>query len=86
MVALMTIFYRPIQPRDFRCLSLAVMSWYRHFGIKVGEHDSHILCSAAIQLFNDGRTDVEDLTAGLLEMFPVPDLLKINAPTSQSIH
>lgn len=82
----MTIFYRPIRPQDFRSLSEAVMTWYRHFGVAVSEHDSQILCSAAIQLFNDGKTDVEDLAAGLIEMFPAPDLLKMNAPTSQSIH
>ncbi|ANK95227.1 MULTISPECIES: hypothetical protein [Rhizobium] len=56
------------------------------FGVSVSEHDSQILCSAAIQLFNDGKTDVDDLAAGLIEMFPAPDLLKINAPASQSIH
>ncbi|WP_167376998.1 hypothetical protein [Rhizobium aegyptiacum] len=84
--AFMAIFYRPILPQDFKCLSKAVMSWYRHFGVAVSEHDSQILCSAAIQLFNDGKTDVDDLASGLIEMFPAPDLLKINAPTSQSIH
>ena len=82
----MTIFYRPILPQDFKCLSKAVMSWYRHFGVAVSEHDSQILCSAAIQLFNDGKTDVDDLASGVIEMFPAPDLLKINAPTSQSVH
>ncbi|MBB3350284.1 hypothetical protein HJB80_05385 [Rhizobium lentis] len=82
----MSIFYRPILPQDFRCLSKAVMSWYRHFGVSVSEHDSQILCSAAIQLFNEGKTDVDELAAGLIEMFPAPDLLKINAATSHSIH
>ena len=57
----MAIFYRPILPQDFRCLSKAVM--YRHFGVAVSEHDSQILCRVAIQLFNDGKTDVDDFAA-----------------------
>ncbi|WP_246826391.1 hypothetical protein [Rhizobium binae] len=50
------------------------------FRVSVSEHDSQ-MCSAAIQLFNDGKTNVDDLVAGLIEMFPAPDLLKSNAPT-----
>ncbi|WP_434730226.1 hypothetical protein [Rhizobium binae] len=42
------------------------------FRVSVSEHDSQILCSAAIQLFNDGKTNVDDLVAGLIEMFPAP--------------
>jgi hypothetical protein len=84
--AFMSILYGPVLAHDFRCLSMAVVSWYRHFGVKASEQSSQVLCSAAIGLFNNGRTEIEDLAEGLIEMFPVPDLLKVNAPTSSSTH
>jgi hypothetical protein len=79
-------FYRAMRPQDFRALSDAIQCWYNHFGIPATDRDTSVLCSAALNLFSDGRTDARDLAAGLLEMFPDPVLMKQNARSSQAVH
>jgi hypothetical protein len=77
---------RPMYPQDFKVLSMAVQSWYRHFEVKACHYNTERLCIAAIALFNDGRTGVEEIASGLIEMFPAPYLLKIDARTSMAVH
>jgi hypothetical protein len=79
-------FYRAMHPQDFQALSDAIQCWYEHFGIPATDQDTSVLCSAALDLFNDGRTDARDLAAGLLEIFPDPVLMKQNARSSQAVH
>jgi hypothetical protein len=79
-------FYRAMHPQDFQALSDAIQRWYEHFGILATDQDTSVLCSAALDLFNGGRTDARDLAAGLLEIFPGPVLMKQNARSSQAVH
>jgi hypothetical protein len=75
-----------MRSEDFEEVTVAINGWYRHFGLSASEHDTSILCSAALELFNHGRMTADDLSAGLLELFPVAELLKQNAPSSKSTH
>jgi hypothetical protein len=75
-----------MSPEDFREITAAIQCWYRHVGIAESDHNTNMLCSAALELFNDGRTKAEDLSAGLLELFPTAELVKQNAKSSRSIH
>jgi hypothetical protein len=75
-----------MHPQDFQTLSDAIQCWYKHFGIHPTDRDTSVLCSAALDLFNDGKTDAQDLVAGLLKIYPDPVLMKQNAFTSQAIH
>jgi hypothetical protein len=79
-------FYRAMHPQDFQALSDAIRCWYSHFGIPTTDRDTSVLCSAALDLFNDGRRDARDLGAGLREIFPDPVLMKQNARSSQAVH
>ena len=75
-----------MNPEDFKAVSAAVQSWYLHFKVEATVHGTGVLCAAAIKLLISGRASVDELSTGLMELFPVPELIRQNAPSSHSVH
>lgn len=77
---------RPIRDADFKILSRAVQAWYRHYGASVNDTRTQVLCSAAIDLYNDGHRTIEEIASRLIDTYNGPDTTRINAATSIAIH
>ncbi|EPE96256.1 hypothetical protein RGCCGE502_21265 [Rhizobium grahamii CCGE 502] len=71
---------------DLAVLSLSVQLWYRHFKAEPDEKTSEVICSAAIDLFNQGHRTQEELTRILIARFPGVFGSIANAPTSIAVH
>jgi hypothetical protein len=82
----MFTFYRPIREAEFKMLSRAVQAWYRHYGASVNDTRTQVLCSAAIDLYNDGHRTIEEIASRLIDTYNGPDTTRINAATSIAIH
>lgn len=71
---------------DFRAMSEAVQNWYRFYEVQPNDQSSHVLCTAAINLYNEGYRTVDDIAAALIVTYAGIWSTKVNAPTSSSIH
>ncbi|TDW20209.1 hypothetical protein EV128_1261 [Rhizobium azibense] len=80
------LFHEPINPEDLETLSKAVQAWYRHYHASVDEQITDKVCSVAMNLFSAGNRTLDDLIAHLIETIPGPEVLRINAHGSNSIH
>ncbi|WP_312862106.1 hypothetical protein [Rhizobium sp. P32RR-XVIII] len=47
---------------------------------------TQVLCSAAIDLYNDGHRTIEEIASRLIDTYNGPDTTRINAATSMAIH
>jgi hypothetical protein len=82
----MTDFNLSLQIEDVNVLSDAVRTWYRHNHATPTELSTQLLCSAAVDLYNQGHRTREELVTLLIMKFDSPDSLKVNAPSSTSHH
>jgi hypothetical protein len=78
--------HEPPRDKDFRMLSEAVQAWYRYYEVAPDEQASHTLCSAAIDLFNEGYRTCDGIATMLIGTYVGRWSTRVNAPTSQSIH
>ncbi|MBB5261773.1 hypothetical protein [Rhizobium leguminosarum] len=79
-------FNPSLQMEDVNVLSEAVRTWYRHNHATPTEQSTQLLCSAAVDLYNQGHRTREELVTLLIMKFASPDSLKVNAPSSTSHH
>ncbi|NEH46801.1 hypothetical protein [Rhizobium leguminosarum] len=82
----MTAFNLSPQIEDVNVLSDAIRTWYRHHHATPTEQSTQLLCSAAVDLYNQGHRTREELITLLMMKFDSPDSLKVNAPSSTSHH
>ncbi len=82
----MFTYNRPIREADFNMLSRAVQAWYRHYGVLANDKCTQVLCSAAIDLYNDGHRTTEEIASLLIDTYNGPDTTTINTATSMAIH
>ncbi|EPE96824.1 hypothetical protein [Rhizobium grahamii] len=78
------MIFRPILNAELALLSHSVQTWYKHFEAAPDLRASETLCSAAIDLFNQGHRTEEELTAILIERYP--GLAAILVTSSIAIH
>jgi len=71
---------------DFRLLSLAVQHWYRHYNVAPTDHATDTLCAAAMNFLREGCRTVEEIAQKLVETYAGLPAIKVNAPSSCSIH
>ncbi|MGB8291607.1 hypothetical protein ACCS68_29115 [Rhizobium beringeri] len=71
---------------DLTAMSEAVQAWYQFYEVPRNDHSSRVLCSAAVELYNDGIRNVDDIAAALIGTYIGVWSTKINAPTSASVH
>jgi hypothetical protein len=71
---------------EFRLMSEAVQAWYRFYEVSPDDRASHVLCNAAIDLYNDGYRTVDDIATVLIGTYVGIWSTKINAATSTSVH
>jgi hypothetical protein len=74
------------QEKEFEMLTKAVRCWYSHYKVSPDDQGNDLLCSSALELFNNGCRTQEELTTHLITMFNGASSLAINAPTSSSSH
>ncbi|MEH7909887.1 hypothetical protein V7798_21515 [Rhizobium laguerreae] len=79
-------FNLSLQIEDVNMLSDAVQIWHRHNHATPTERSTQMLCSAAVDLFNQGHKTREELITLLIMKFDSPDSLKGNAQSSASHH
>ncbi|MBY5337045.1 hypothetical protein HFO99_24555 [Rhizobium leguminosarum] len=82
----MTEFNLSLQVDDVNVLSDAVRTWYRHNHATPTEQSTQLLCSAVVDLYNQGHRTREELITLLITKFDSPHSLKVNAPSSDSHH
>ncbi|WP_064705868.1 hypothetical protein [Rhizobium bangladeshense] len=75
-----------LQLEDVNVLSDAVRTWFLHNHAKPTEPAMQLLCSAAVDLFNQGYRTREELVTLLIMKFDSRHSLQVNAPTSTSHH
>ena len=71
---------------DFRMVSLAVQHWYGHYDVAPTDQVTDTLCTAAINFLREGCRTVEEIAQKLLETYPGLPAIKVNAPSSASVH
>ncbi|KAA0690946.1 hypothetical protein DTW90_29055 [Neorhizobium sp. P12A] len=74
------------KPPDFRAMSEAVQNWYHYYGVPPDEQSSQFLCTAVMNLYNEGYRSVDDLATALIGTYIGISSTKVNAPTSSAIH
>jgi hypothetical protein len=72
--------------RDFRAMSEAVQNWYRFYEVPPNEQSSQVLCTAAINLYNEGYRSADDIATALIGTYVGVWSTKVNAPASSAIH
>ncbi|WP_017957105.1 hypothetical protein [Rhizobium leguminosarum] len=77
-------FNLSLQIEDMNVLSEAVGIWYRHNHATPTDQSTQLLCSAAVDLYNQGHRTREELVTLLITRFDSPDSLQVNAPSSTS--
>ncbi|MBY5572198.1 hypothetical protein HFO55_34435 [Rhizobium leguminosarum] len=82
----MADFNLSLQIEDVNVLSDAVQTWYRHNHAAPTEQSMQLLCSAAVDLYNEGHRTREELVTLLIVKFDNLHSLAVNAPTSTSHH
>jgi hypothetical protein len=75
-----------VREGDLRIVSGAVQTWYRHYRVTPNEEASQVLCSTAVNLFNQGHRTQGELSTLLITKFIGKNSVRINAPTSSSKH
>jgi hypothetical protein len=71
---------------DFRAMSEAVQNWYRFYEVPPDEQSSQVLCTAAIELYNQGYRSAGDIATALIGTYIGIWSTKVNAPASSAIH
>ncbi|MBY3314486.1 hypothetical protein [Rhizobium laguerreae] len=71
---------------DVDVLSDAVRTWYRYNHAAPTEQSMQLLCSAAVDLYNQGHRTSEELVTLLIVKFDSLHSLKVNSPSSASHH
>ncbi|MEH7840132.1 hypothetical protein V7796_31880 [Rhizobium laguerreae] len=74
------------QIEDVNVLSDAVRTWYRYNHAAPTEQSMQLLCSAAVDLYNQGHRTREELVTLLIVKFDSLHSLQVNAPSSTSHH
>ncbi|NEI96447.1 hypothetical protein [Rhizobium ruizarguesonis] len=82
----MTEFNLSPEIEDVNVLSDAIRTWYRHNHATPTEQSTQLLCSAVVDLYNQGHRTREELITLLIMKFDSLDSLKVNAPSSTSHH
>ncbi|UVD60328.1 hypothetical protein NE852_31705 (plasmid) [Rhizobium sp. Pop5] len=82
----MADFNLTLPMEEVNVLSDAVRTWFRHNHAAPTEQSMQLLCSAAVDLYNEGHKTREELVTLLIMKFDSPHSLQINAPTSTSHH
>ncbi|MBY2909919.1 hypothetical protein [Rhizobium leguminosarum] len=82
----MADFNLSLQMDDVNVLSDAIRIWCRHNRAAPTEQSMQLLCSAAVDLYNQGHRTREELVTLLIMKFDSPHSLQVNAPTSTSHH
>ncbi|MEI1247077.1 hypothetical protein [Rhizobium aouanii] len=82
----MTELNLSLQIEDVNVLSDAVRTWYRHNHATPTEQSTQLLCSAAVDLYNQGHRTREELITLLIMKFDSLHSLDVNALTSTSHH
>lgn len=72
--------------QEFRMLSEAVQAWYRYYELRPDEQASHVLCSAALEFFDEGYCTLDDVSTMLIGTYVGISATRVNAPTSKSVH
>jgi hypothetical protein len=67
-------------------MSEAVRNWYRFYEVPPNKQSSQVLCTAAINLYNEGYRSVDDIATVLIGTYVGIWSTKVNAPTSATIH
>ncbi|MBX4908393.1 MULTISPECIES: hypothetical protein [Rhizobium] len=75
-----------LQLEDVNVISDAVRTWFRHNHAAPTEQSMQLLCSSAVDLFNEGHKTREELVTLLIMKFDSSHSLQVNAPTSTSHH
>ena len=80
------MFVRSIRGTEMAMLSQSVQGWYKHYKAVPDEWGCELLCSAAIDLFNEGHETQEELTSLLIARYPGPAAMIIHARSSSAHH
>ncbi|WP_087005160.1 hypothetical protein [Rhizobium sullae] len=75
-----------LKEKDLKVILKAVKTCGRHYHLTLNEEASQLLCSTALDLFNQGHRTQEELSSLLITKFSGTNSLRINAPTSSSSH
>ncbi|ARO29007.1 hypothetical protein NXC14_CH01012 [Rhizobium sp. NXC14] len=82
----MADFSLSLQLADVNVISDAVRTWFLHNHAAPTEQAMQLLCSAAVDLFNEGHKTREELVTLLIMKFDNSHSLQVNVPTSTSHH
>jgi hypothetical protein len=74
-----------MQMEDVGVLSAAVQTWYRHYRMSPDDVSTRMLCSSAVDFFNQGYKTQEELTALLIEKIKGERLLEFSASPLTSL-
>jgi hypothetical protein len=82
----MADFNLSLQMDDVDVLSDAIRICSRHNRTTPAEQSMQLLCSAAVDLYNEGHRTRQELVTLLIMKFDSLHALQVNAPTSTSHH
>ena len=74
------------QDSEYRLTSEAVQTWYRFYEVSPDDRASHVLCTAAIDLYQHGYRTADDIATMLIGTYVGIWSTKVNASTSASVH
>lgn len=69
-----------------RILAQAVQQWYVFYEVAPDQRASSVLSSAALHLFHDGYSTVEDIATALMGRYVGIWSTRVNARASESVH
>ena len=76
---------RPDDPA-FRMMSEAVQQWYRFYLASPDEKATETLCSAAIDLYNEGYRSADGIATVLIGTYVGIWSTRVNAQSSEAMH
>jgi hypothetical protein len=79
------LLYRSMCSEDFEAVSRAVQAWHRRYGAALEDQMTSVLCTAAINMFNDGMSP-EEIAVELVERYPGPVWAQRQPTPSGAIH
>jgi hypothetical protein len=71
---------------EFRLMSEAVQAWYRFYKVSADDQASRVLCSAAVDLYNEGYLTAGDIATVLIETYAGISSTSAKPPASASLH
>jgi hypothetical protein len=72
--------------QDYQIMSQAVHAWYRFYEVDWNDEASSFLCSAAIELYNEGCRSAEEMATTLIGNYVGLPATRVNSRSSQSVH